>query len=276
MIGIIGAGNMGKAIASRINQKILISDTDKARLRQLKSKCITAARDNIDLTKRANVIILAVKPQHIAGVLKEMAPFVGAKSRTKSLARDKLIISIVAGVETSLIEKILGKVKVIRAMPNMSVLVGKGISAITRGRFASKKDLYVARRIFINLGEVIEVKEDFMDAITAVSGSGPAYYFLFTDVLEKAGIKAGLEKELARQLATATFIGAAASASAINISMQDFVKKVASKGGTTEAALRTFKQKGLDRIVKQAVMAAAARSRQLASSTKHAMKETIS
>jgi len=137
------------------------------------------------------------------------------------------------------------------------------MSSITPGRFAGKKDLGVARRIFLKLGEVIKVKEDVMDAVTAVSGSGPAYYFLFTDILEKAARACGLKRALARKLAMATFIGAAASADATGISMHDFVKKVASKGGTTEAALRVFKQKGLERIVKQAVRAARKRSRTL-------------
>ena len=248
MIGIIGAGNMGKAIALRIKQRIFISDVDPAKLRSLKKdRRILLAEDNVSLAKHSKVIILAVKPQHITGVLEKIAPYVKAK----------LIISIAAGVKTTLIEKILGsRAKVIRVMPNMGVLVGKGIATITAGRFAGKKDLATARRIFLNLGEVVEVKERFLDAVTAVSGSGPAYYFLFTDILRKAARSCGLERNLAARLTMTTFIGAAGCASATNISMQDLVKKVASKGGTTEAALKIFKQKGLERIVKQAVKAA--------------------
>ncbi|MFC1667190.1 pyrroline-5-carboxylate reductase [Candidatus Omnitrophota bacterium] len=253
MIGIIGAGNMGKAIALRINQRILISDVDTAKLRFKKNKRISITRDNIGLTKRSKVIILAVKPQHIAGVLKEIRPYI----------KNKLIISIAAGVETALIEKILGRVRVVRVMPNMPALVGKGISAIAIGRFAPRKDSDITRRIFLNLGEVVEIKESLMDAVTAVSGSGPAYYFLFTDILKKAGQTSGLEESLAGELARATFIGAARCAGATDISMRDFVKKVASKGGTTEAALGVFKQKGLERVVKQAVRAALNRSNYL-------------
>jgi len=250
MIGIIGAGNMGKAMASRISQKIIISDADPAKLRFRKNKRILVTRDNIYLARHSGVIILAVKPQHIAGVLKKIKPY----------TRDKLIISIAAGIETTLIEKILGRARVIRVMPNMPALVGKGISAVTRGRSAAKKDMNTARRIFLNLGEVVEVKEAFMSTITAVSGSGPAYYFLFTDILENAARSCGLKKDLAGRLAMATFIGAAASAAATNISMRDFVGKVASKGGITEAALKVFRQKGMERIVKQAVRAACNRS----------------
>ncbi|MEE8317707.1 MAG: pyrroline-5-carboxylate reductase, partial [Candidatus Omnitrophota bacterium] len=232
MIGIIGAGNMGKAIALGIHQRIFITDLDLKRLRSVKNRRILACKDNIDLAKRSKVIILAVKPQHIRVVLQEIKPYV----------KNSLIISIAAGIETGLIEKILGKVRVVRVMPNMPLLVGRAISGITPGRFAGKKDLGMARRIFLKLGKVVELKEHLMDAVTAVSGSGPAYYFLFTDILEKAARSCGLKNPLARKLAMATFIGAAASADATGISMHDFVKKVASKGGTTEAALKVFKQ----------------------------------
>lgn len=253
MIGIIGAGNMGKAIASGIRQKVIISDVEAAKLRPLKNRRVCVSRDNIDVVRRSKIIIIAVKPQNMQEVLREIKPYV----------KDRLIISIAAGIETRRIEKILGRVKVVRVMPSLPLLVGKGVSAISRGRFARRKDVDMAARIFLNVGEVVEVREGFMDAVTAVSGSGPAYYFLFTDLLQKAGRSCGLDKGLARELAVATFIGAAASASAAKIPMRDFIKKVASKGGTTEAALRIFKQKGLERIVKEAVRAALKRSRSL-------------
>ena len=252
MIGIIGAGNMGRAIALRIKAKTIISDVDRSRLRIKKGR-ILVTKDNISLTKRSKVIILAVKPQHIKGALKEIAPFV----------KDKLVISIAAGVKTGALEEILGRKRIVRAMPNMPAMVGKGITALAAGRFASKKDLRLARGIFLNLGEVVEVKESLMDAVTALSGSGPAYYFLFTDLVRRAGIRCGLKKDLAEKLAMATFIGAAESCRNTDISMQGFVKKVASKGGTTEAALKVFKKKGLERIVEEAVIAARNKSRTL-------------
>ncbi len=253
MIGIIGAGNMGKAIALRINQKTLISDVDLNRLKSLKKRGILITRNNIDLVRRSSIIILSVKPQHIVKVLKEIKPYI----------RHKLIISIAAGVETRSIEKLVGRVKLVRVMPNMPLQVGKGISAITRGRFVGKTDLDKARRIFLKMGEVVEVKEKLMDSVTAVSGSGPAYYFLFTDILERSARAIGLKKDLARHLSVATFIGSAASLGATHISMKDFVKKVASKGGTTEAALKVFKKRQLERIIKDALKAAHKRSRYL-------------
>lgn len=253
MIGIIGAGNMGKAIAARMDEKVMMSDTVRSKLRVRGKGRISAARDNIDLVKRSKVIILAVKPQNITAVLKEIKPYISGQ----------LIISIAAGIKTIFIEKALGRVRVVRVMPNMPALVGKGISAVTAGRSAHRKDIVIARGIFSKLGDVVEVRESLIDAVTALSGSGPAYYFLFTDLLIEAGIKAGLKKGIARKLAMATFIGAAESARTSHISMRDFVKRVASKGGTTEAALNVFKKKKLGYIVEQAVKAARKRSQGL-------------
>lgn len=241
---------MGKAIALRMDEKTIVSDVVKSNLAAFKNRHIGTAVDNAGLAMRSKIIILAVKPRDIAAVLKQIKPYSG----------NKLIVSIAAGIKTSTVEKVLGRVRVVRVMPNMPAQTGKGISAISAGRFACKKDLVAARNIFLKLGEVVEVKESLMDAVTAVSGSGPAYYFLFTDLLEKAGVKAGLSKELARKLAMATFIGAAESARLSDISIRDFVKKVASKGGTTEAALKVFKGKKLGHIIEQAVKSAKKRS----------------
>lgn len=253
MIGIIGAGNMGKAIALRIDKAVIISDVARPRLNAIKNRQISVTRDNAELARHSEIIILAVKPQDIPAVLKDIRPCVTGQ----------LIISIAAGIKTSFLEKMLGRVRVIRVMPNMPALAGKGISAISAGRFASRKDISVARRIFLKLGDVVEVKEYLIDAVTAVSGSGPAYYFLFTDLLKNAGEKAGLKKGLAGKLALATFIGAAESARFSDMSMRDLVKKVASKGGTTEAALKIFKKNKLERIVELAVKTACSKSRSL-------------
>jgi len=257
MIGIIGVGNMGRAIASRLNKRMLISDVDARKLRNAKKKNTLIAKNNIDLVKRADIIILAVKPQNIARVMKEIAPF----------SKGKLIISIAAGIKTKFIERRIGKARVIRVMPNMPAIVGRGISALAKGRSASKKDLAAARMIFLTLGEVVEVRESLMDAVTAVSGIGPAYYFLFTEALEKAAAGLGLNKRLASQLAKATFIGTAEVAKNTDITMRDFIDKVASKGGATEAALKTFKKTGFERIIKEALKAARNRSRRLSNFT---------
>lgn len=251
MIGIIGFGNMGRAIASRIGKKIFVSDAVKKKI--LKGVKATWLQDNIELARRSNIIIIAVKPQDIEGVLEEISNY----------AKDKLIISIAAGVTTKVIEDIVGKVSIVRVMPNMPIMVGKGISAICVGRYASLKDLAIVRDIFSNIGEVVEVSEDKMNAITAMSGSGPAYYFLFTYLLGKAGKHIGLDKKLRSKLATATFIGAAELARTSDVSMEGFIQKIASKKGTTEAALKVFKKRHLERIIKEAVRAAKNRAREL-------------
>jgi len=242
MIGIIGFGNMGMAIASRIKGKTLLSDKNKR------------ISDNATVAKRSDIIILAVKPQDMKSVMEEIRPYV----------KKKLIISIAAGITTFSIEKALGGAKVIRVMPNMPAMAGKGVSAISRGRFAGAEDSKTASRIFSRLGEVVEVKEKMMDAVTAVSGSGPAYYFLFTYLLAKAAEETGgFGKGMAMKLAKGTFIGAAEVAKSKDISMEELIKKVASKGGTTEAALKIFKEKGLENILKQAVKAALLKSKSL-------------
>jgi pyrroline-5-carboxylate reductase len=244
MIGIIGAGNMGMAIASRVKGNILLSDKNKR------------ISDNVSVARRSDTVILAVKPQDIEEVLKEIKPYV----------KGKLMISIAAGITTSYIEKVLGKARVIRVMPNMPAMVGKGISAVTAGRFAKAGDLKTAFGIFSKVGDVVKVKENMMDAVTAVSGSGPAYYFLFTHLLAKAGEAGGLEKDLAMRLAKAAFIGAAETAAREKLSMEEFVKKVASKGGTTEAALKVFKSRKLGNVIKQAVKSASLKSSSLTAS----------
>ena len=253
MIGIIGAGNMGKAIALRMQEKVLVADADSEKLCFAKKGRLLIAKDNIDLAKRSDIIILAVKPQQISGVLQEITPFV----------KGKLIISIAAGVKSVFIKKILTSARVIRVMPNMPALVGKGITAVAGGSRANKKDLKIARGIFSKLGEVVEVDENLMDAVTAISGSGPAYYFLLTEMIAKAGGNIGLKNNLAKSLAMAAFIGAAELAACSDLSMQNFIKRVASKGGTTEAALKVFGKKGMENIVKQAVRAARDQSRRL-------------
>ena len=253
MIGIIGAGNMGKAIAVRLKDLLIISDTDPKKLRAIKNRSAETTDCNVELVKRSDTVILAVKPQSIKEVLLEIKPYI----------KNKLVISIAAGVTTNAIERILGKARVIRVMPNMPSMVGKGISAVSRGRFSKSRDINVARKIFSKVGEVVVVKEDKLDAVTALSGSGPAYYFLFTDLLEKAGVSIGLNKDLAKKLALATFFGSAEVAKASKLSMEEFVQKVASKGGTTEAALKIFKKKALERTIKEALISAFNRSKAL-------------
>ncbi len=254
MIGIIGAGNMGGAIALSLKQKVIVSDKDSSRKKALKSRKVLFTKDNKELAGRAEVIIIAVKPQEIKELLNGIKPF----------TENKLIITIAAGIETRIIEKYLAqKARVVRVMPNMGLACGKGISAVCKGRFARKSDIRKAVDIFSKSGEVVEVKEKDMDAVTAVSGSGPAYYFIFTDMLERAALSCGLDGKIAKKLALMTFAGSAACAEESCISLKELAGTITSKGGTTEAALKVFKKKNLDKTLKMAVKSARDRSRRL-------------
>lgn len=254
-ISIIGAGNMGIAIASRIKNKykVIISDINKRQVRPAKAKGLKTAHDNIEAVKLSDIILIAVKPQQAKDLLLEIRPDV----------QGKLVVSIAAGVSTGFIEKVLCGSRVIRVMPNMPLISGEGISAITRGKSANSKDMKNCMAIFANFGKVIEVKENLMDVITAISGSGPAYYYLFTCLLETAGRQNGLSSKMAEKLARATFIGSAKLSESFNLPMNVFIDKIASKGGTTEAALAVFKKKNLEKIVKEAVDAAVKRAGEL-------------
>lgn len=266
-IGIIGGGNMGEALIKGLlgvpGMSIAVSDVSRSRLRFLQRNYrIQPALSNIELARRAGVIILAVKPHAIGVVLSEIKPF---------LNEEKLIISIAAGITTRHIEKLLGglggrrgrKIAVIRAMPNMPALAGKGISAICAGNFAKNGDRQIAAKILSSVGKAVEVKEAFMDAVTAISGSGPAYFFFLIEVLIGIGVKRGLNEETARELAVQTAFG---SASVILESRQDpriLRQKVTSKGGTTEAAFKIFQRDGLGRILENGITAAIKRSKEL-------------
>lgn len=258
-IGIIGAGNMGEALIKALkaqgrNLKVTEKNTKRRNYIQKKYH-VSLAKDNIKLAEASDIIILAVKPRDMKGTLTKLRPTLAGS--------DKLIISIAAGIKTKYIEKICGRVRVVRAMPNTPLVVGEGMTVISKGRYAKKKDLNTARDIFGTGGEVLELKEDLMDAATALSGSGPAYISFVIKSLVEAGMKMGLKKDIALELVTQTCSGTALLLKQVKCPPEDLIKKVASKGGTTEAALRVFKEKNLSRIIASAVKAAARRSREL-------------
>lgn len=245
-IAIIGAGNMGSAIAKRIEKKyrIIVSDIDPNKLRKLN------IRDNIKAVRGADIIILAVKPQDMDAVLNEI----------KGAVRpSQLVISIAAGIKTRRIEDRLGRVPVIRVMPNTPLLVGMGMSALCRGRYAGLKHIRIADRIFSSMGKVLLVKEKQMDAVTAISGSGPAYVYLFIESLIKSAIGLGLSKDIVIQ----TLKGALGLLEKTGKSPEELRKQVTSPGGTTEAALKVFQKEGFTRIIDKAIRAARKRSGEL-------------
>ena len=256
-IGIIGGGNMGGAIAGGLRRKyaVAVCEQDKARAMHFKRKLNIRNLGLMELIQTCSVIILAVKPQDIDPILQVIRDNI--KSR-------QLIISIAAGLTTGYLERKLGKgVKVIRTMPNLPAQIGQGITAICRGRYAAEGDLSLALRLFENIGRVVRVSEKDLDAVTAVSGSGPAYVFYFVECLNKGARQLGLNKDLASKLIDETLRGSLALLHKSREEARVLRERVTSKGGTTQAALNILQGKRVDRIYSEALKAAKQRAKEL-------------
>lgn len=261
-IGVIGCGNMGSALIGGMLGRRFIApgrltawDPDAGRLRRVRRTFhIDSARSNREVA-RANLILLAVKPQQMEEVLRQIAPH---------LSHRPLLVSIAAGVSSRFIERCAGaSVRVVRVMPNTPALVGAGVSALAKGRFARSADMLLTRRVFSCVGEVVEVPERWMDAVTAVSGSGPAYFFYLMEELIRAAVGLGLPPKAAAALVLETAVGTAKLAVSSGESPALLRARVTSKGGTTEAAFRVFAQGKLGKVLRAGVRAACARSREL-------------
>lgn len=262
-IGIIGCGNMGEAILSRLanilekSTSIMVSELDAERRDYIQKKYkIIVEIDNNAVVKFADVIILAVKPKDFDKILKEEV-CCGA-------SKDKLLISIAAGITTKYIESIVGKnIPVIRVMPNMPAIIGEAISCIAPGSAATQDNVKLTKEIFSAVGDVVEIDEKHIDAVTAISGSGPAYFFYLIEALIEAAEKLGLDKKTASRLVLKTAVGSTKLLEALKEEPQELRKKVTSKGGTTEAALKVFEKKIIKSIIHNAVKAAHKRSKEL-------------
>jgi len=253
-IAIIGAGNMGNAIIHGLEGKYetIVSDSDKTKLKKFKVKTTT---DNIAAVKESDIILLAVKPQTMETVLKEIAGTVGCRH---------LIISIAAGISTERIEKALGKIPVVRVMPNTPLMVGAGMSVICPGRYAESRHLKITAKIFAEMGKVARVEdENLMHAVTAVSGSGPAYLYLFIEELVKSAEKLGLKKKMAETFVLQTIKGSLALLEYTEKAPEVLRRQVTSPAGTTEAAIKVFGERKFDEIIEHAVFSACRRSEEL-------------
>ena len=259
MLGIIGAGKMGSAIVTGLLKakvitigEILIYDHDPRQYTGLASIYPIKTTKNIpELISLSDICLLAVKPQDKESVLKEMAV----------IGKRKLVVSILAGIPTEYLEQKLGKIPVIRVMPNIGIKVGAGMSFYSPGRFVRQADLKMVSRLFANLGEVAEIAEEKMDLITAISGSGPAYFFLLMEILAEYAQKAGMSKKdsakMARQIALASALLAKDEPAG------QLRAAVTSKGGTTEAAILVLEKTGIRKIFGSALKAARNRARKL-------------
>lgn len=263
-IGIIGGGSMGEALLSRLantvekSTALMVSEVDAARREYLETRYrMIVEIDNNYVVKYSDVIILAVKPKDFDKVLREEI--------CCGISKNKLLISIAAGVTTRYIESVVGRdIPVIRVMPNLPAVIGEAISSVSGGSAASAEDIELAKEIFRMIGDVVEVKEDLVDAITAVSGSGPAYFFYLIEALTDAAQKLGIEKDIARRLVVKTALGSAKLLESLKEDAGTLRGKVTSKGGTTEAAIGIFEAKKFKEIVACAVNEAYKRSKEIA------------
>jgi pyrroline-5-carboxylate reductase len=271
-LGFIGAGNMAEALARGLVEKkvfkaseLIASDVDAARRRKFKGALkIEVTTDNLKVLNSSRAVLFAVKPQTIDAVLTELARADKGAPRKGGLAA-KLFVSIAAGVTLGRLEGALGgRARVIRVMPNAPAMVGQGMAALVRGRNATRADEAVALRIFRAVGDAVALKDEAMlDAVTALSGSGPAYVYLFAKSLADAAIAQGLPAELALRMALKTIRGAEENMRRSPMTAADLIRIVASPGGTTEAALKQLGADNFSDIVARAIKAAAERSREL-------------
>ncbi len=262
-IGVIGAGKIGAAIARGVlcgglvtKEQVMASDVSESLTRALNAEFgIATTPDNGALCDFADIVIVAVKPQIVDGVARE----IGGK-----LGSEKLLVSVAAGVPISRIEVNLAPAaRVVRVMPNLPCVVGAGAAAYAGGLHATPADLEHVGAILNSFGVAVPVEEKSLDAVTGLSGSGPAYVFLFIEALADGGVQAGLARDVALKLALQTVYGAARMALESSKHPGELKDEVASPGGTTIAGIYALEQKGFRGTVMDAVVKATERSKEL-------------
>lgn len=262
-LGFIGAGNMAEALCKGViragvlpEEEIIAGDVSAARRDYFARKLrVAVTADNEEVVKKCPIVLFAVKPQNMPDVLQALGPL---------FAKEQLVISIAAGISTAFIEKFLKEnTPVVRAMPNTPVLVGAGMVAISPGTHAGAQDCAAARRLFESAAGVIEVEEKLIDAVTALSGSGPAYFFYLIEAMVEAGVSEGLSYEEALKLAGSTCLGSAKLLLESGEKPDELRKKVTSPAGTTFAAISSMEADKVKAAIIKAVRSAAARSREL-------------
>ena len=263
-ITFIGCGNMARSligglIANGIKpEKLIATDPDENQRYSISEQFkITTFADNKEAIANADVILLAVKPQVMHDVVSDIADSVKGTS--------KLIISIAAGVKQDSIMQWIGEAAaVVRVMPNTPALIQAGAAAIVANEHTSETQKNIAEAMMRSVGTAIWLdSEEQMDAVTALSGSGPAYFFYFMEAMEKAAIEMGLSEEQARLLTIETAVGASKMALMSSSDPAELRQQVTSPGGTTEQALNTFQQGNLEELVNKAMQAAKQRSIEL-------------
>lgn len=258
----VGAGRMGEALIGGLiktgYKKDLIRAVDpdasvRTRLKETYDIDVVASSD--EAVRDADIILLAVKPQVIADILKKLGGLV---------THEQLVISVAAGVSTKAIEKFLvDDVPVVRTMPNAAAIVRASITAISAGKNAGNTELKIAESIFNCVGKTVILDESLINAVTALSGSGPAYFYLFVQALAGAGVEAGIDKDVALRLAHETMFGSSRMLKYSDETPSELIGQVRSPGGTTAAALDVFADSDLEGIVDKAFKAALDRAKEL-------------
>jgi pyrroline-5-carboxylate reductase len=257
-IGFVGGGNMAEALIRGLlrgnvfaAQDVIVSGPREERMRELREKYgVRATTDNREAAA-ANIVVLSVKPQILSRVLEQIADAIDA---------DALVISIAAGIPVAAIQKRLASgARVVRGMPNTPALVDAAATAIAGGEHARQSDLEDARRIFDAVGITVILEESQLDAVTGLSGSGPAYVFLILEALSDAGVKVGLSRRTSQLLAAQTLLGSAK----LLIETNRLKDMVTSPGGTAITGLHTLENGGVRTTLMNAVEAATKRSREL-------------
>lgn len=264
---VIGGGNMGMTYAEAIAKSnllppgsLMILDSSHDKLVELKAKGIFDVHEQLDTClPKADVVLIAVKPAHAPGLMAAMKPMVSS---------EQLFVSIMAGVTIGTIQQGVGTSKVVRAMPNLPALVGLGMTSFTASSHVSRLELAAIEQLLDTTGRSISLSsETAIDASTGISGSGPAYIFYFMQAMMDAAKKMGFSDEDARLLVGQTFAGAVELFNSDTLSPEDWMAKVASKGGTTRAALDSMDNNNVNALIQEAAYAAFRRAEELGKQT---------
>jgi pyrroline-5-carboxylate reductase len=261
-IGFIGGGNMAEAFIKGLLQGgFPVSDihffepNENRRKTMVERYGVPCEANNVELVTTSDIVVMAVKPQILDRVMEEIVPVFNG---------GKLLVSILAGVTTTTLETELGgQPRVVRAMPNTPALSGMGAAALCPGRYVTQEDRRVAQRLFETVGIALWVEESQMDAVTGLSGSGPAFVYTFIEALTAGGVQEGLRLDIAHTLAVQTVVGAAHLVRETGEHPALLREKVCSPAGTTISAIRVLEERGLRAMMMEAVGAATRRSREL-------------
>lgn len=263
-IAVLGGGVMGETVASGLLERmpdrpsVVVVEKRRERAEELQATLGVDIADAATAVRTADVVVLVVKPQDLLALLDEVG---------SAINPDALVLSIAAGITTAAIEaRVPSTVQVVRAMPNTPARIGKGATGLSAGSSCSREGMDLAHMLMETVGMVVEVPETLQDAVTAVSGSGPAYLFYLAEAMQGAAEELGLDSDTARDLVVATLDGAASLLADSDESARELRAKVTSPNGTTAAATASFDASGLPAVIAAGMTAARDRGRELSGS----------